>query len=108
MGERSPDKRRMAGYAVRTCRLANLPARLGAETMPHPPMTPPGTELRRVRSLIADLDGIVWEADANSMTFTFVSEGVRDILGYEIAEWLDEPSFWADHLHPEDRERLVG
>ncbi len=76
--------------------------------MPHPPMTPPGTELRRVRSLIADLDGIVWEADANSMTFTFVSEGVRDILGYEIAEWLDEPSFWADHLHPDDRERLVG
>ena len=76
--------------------------------MPHPPMTPPGTELRRVRSLIADLDGIVWEADAHSMTFTFVSEGVRDILGYEIAEWLDDPGFWADHLHPEDRERLVG
>jgi len=76
--------------------------------MPHPPMTPPGTELRRVRSLIADLDGIVWEADAHSMTFTFVSEGVRDILGYEIAEWLDDPGFWADHLHPDDRERLVG
>lgn len=71
-------------------------------------MTPPGSELRRVRSLIADLDGIVWEADAISMTFTFVSEGTREILGYEPSEWLAEPSFWADRLHPDDRERMVS
>ena len=75
--------------------------------MPHPPMTPPGSELRRVRSLIADLDGIVWEADATSMTFGFVSEGASDILGHEPGEWLADPSFWADHIHPEDRQRMV-
>jgi PAS domain S-box-containing protein len=71
-------------------------------------MLPPGSELRRVRSLIADLDGIVWEADAASMTFTFVSEGVRDILGYDPTEWLDNASFWADRLHPDDRQRMVS
>ncbi|HEY7478326.1 MAG TPA: PAS domain-containing protein [Actinomycetota bacterium] len=71
-------------------------------------MTPPGSELRRVRSLIADLEGIVWEADASSMTFTFVSEGTNEILGYAPVEWLSEPSFWADHIHPEDRQRAVG
>ncbi|MGZ4150563.1 MAG: PAS domain-containing sensor histidine kinase [Actinomycetota bacterium] len=75
--------------------------------MPNPPMIPPGAELRRIRSLIADLDGIVWEADAGSMSFTFISEGVQDILGYTPAEWLADPSFWHGRLHPDDRERAV-
>jgi PAS domain S-box-containing protein len=61
-----------------------------------------------VRSLIADLDGIVWEADAATMTFTFVSEGSAAILGYEPTEWLGSDAFWADRIHPDDRQRVVG
>lgn len=76
--------------------------------MPRQPVASPGSELRRMRSLVADLDGIVWEADATSMTFTFVSEGVREILGYSPEEWLAEPSFWADRVHPADRGDVVG
>jgi PAS domain S-box-containing protein len=71
-------------------------------------MSVPGSELRRVRSLIADLDAIVWEADARSCEWLFVSDGAMQILGYRPRDWLAEPSFWADHLHPEDRERAVG
>ncbi len=71
-------------------------------------MSSPGSELRRVRSLIADLDGIVWEADARTMLFTFVSGGSTDILGYSPQEWLATPTFWADHLHPDDRERMIA
>ncbi len=74
----------------------------------HPPMTSPGGDLRRVRSLLADLDGIVWEADARTMVFTFVSDGSTPILGYAPSEWLAEPTFWADHIHPEDRERMTA
>jgi PAS domain S-box-containing protein len=71
-------------------------------------MSSPGSELRRVRSLIADLDGIVWEADARTMLFTFVSGGSLDILGFTPQEWLAEPTFWADHVHPDDRERTIA
>jgi PAS domain S-box-containing protein len=60
------------------------------------------------RSLLNDLDAVVWEADAETMTFTFVSAGVRDLLGYSPYDWLEEPGFWFDHLHPEDRERVVS
>ncbi len=42
------------------------------------------------------------------MTFTFVSGGVKEILGYDVAEWLSDPGFWNDHLHPEDHDRMVG
>ena len=70
-------------------------------------MLTPGSELRRVRALIADLDAVVWEADARTTLFTFVSEGAEDILGYTPQEWLAEPNFWADHILPEDRERVI-
>ena len=71
-------------------------------------MSSPGSELRRVRSLIADLDGIVWEADARTMLFTFVSSGSTPILGYTPQEWLARPTFWADRIHPDDRERTIA
>ena len=71
-------------------------------------MIPSGSELRHVHGLMADLRGIAWEVDTNSMTFTFVSEGIEDILGYDVAEWSSDPGFWNDHLHPEDHDRMVG
>ena len=75
--------------------------------MPHPPTSSPDPELGRARSLVAEIDGIVWEADAGSLTFTFVSEGARNLLGYEPTEWLADPGFWADRLHPDDRSVVI-
>ncbi len=68
----------------------------------------PERELRRARSLISDLDAVAWEADARTLRFTFVSQGVSDLLGYTPAEWLADPTFWSDRLHPEDRERVTA
>jgi two-component system, sensor histidine kinase and response regulator len=33
---------------------------------------------------------------------TFITEGVRTLWGYDPKEFLDQPSFWADCIHPED------
>jgi PAS domain-containing protein len=52
--------------------------------------------------LIASVDGIVWEADADTFQFTFVSEQAERLLGYPVNDWLT-PSFWTDHVHPDDR-----
>jgi PAS domain S-box-containing protein len=59
---------------------------------------------RRSAELIASVDGIVWEADAQTFRFTFVSAQAERMLGYPPSTWLDEPSFWVDHIHPDDRE----
>jgi PAS domain S-box-containing protein len=67
----------------------------------------PGSELRRLRALVGDLDAVVWEADAESSRFTFVSQRALSMLGYSPKLWLDDPSFWADHVHPDDREYVV-
>ncbi|BDA77419.1 PAS domain-containing sensor histidine kinase [Leptospira kobayashii] len=61
---------------------------------------------RKFRDLVDTTPGIVWEADAVTFTFTFVSQQVENMLGYTVEEW-KEPGFWANHLHPDDRERAV-
>jgi PAS domain S-box-containing protein len=55
-------------------------------------------------TLVNSLDGIVWEADAQSFVFTFVSPQAERMLGYPLARWTTESTFWKDHIHPEDRD----
>src|SRR5229473_2355246 len=62
---------------------------------------------QRFRDLVNSVEGIVWEADAQGFQFLFVSKQAERILGYPVERWLSEPTFWADHLHPDDRERAV-
>ena len=59
---------------------------------------------QKIKSLINTIDGIVWECNIETFTFTFVSEKVKQILGYSSEEWLNEPNFWANHIYPDDRE----
>lgn len=57
--------------------------------------------------LLHSLDAIVWEADADPLAFTFVSDHATSMLGYPPERWLDGADFWVDRVHPEDRERVV-
>ncbi|MFY0481376.1 PAS domain S-box protein [Flavobacterium sp. PLA-1-15] len=61
----------------------------------------------RIESLINTIDGIVWECDARTFVFSFVSKKVEDILGYTPEEWIASNTFWADHIHPDDREFAI-
>jgi len=61
---------------------------------------------RQFRDLVDSTEGIVWEADASTFVFTFVSQQAERLLGYPTQDWLT-PGFWAEHLHPEDRDRAV-
>lgn len=54
-------------------------------------------------SLIDSIDGIVWKADPETFQFMFVSKQAERILGYPVQQWLEEPGFWVNHIHPDDR-----
>ena len=58
----------------------------------------------RFRDLVNSVEGIVWEADVPSFQYLFVSKQAERVLGYPVERWLSEPTFWQDHVHPEDRE----
>ena len=57
---------------------------------------------QRIESLINTIDGIVWECDAATFNFNFISQKVENILGYTPEEWLGNPTFWRDHIYSED------
>jgi PAS domain S-box-containing protein len=63
---------------------------------------------KQYQDLVNSIDGIVWEADAKTFCFTFVSQQAERILGYPAKRWIEEANFWADHIHPEDREWAVS
>jgi PAS domain S-box-containing protein len=63
---------------------------------------------QRFHDLVQELDAIVWEADAATLRFTFVSERAERILGYPSDQWLRQPSFWETRIHPDDRERTLA
>jgi PAS domain S-box-containing protein len=64
-------------------------------------------EQQRFRDMVNSVEGIVWEADAETFVFSFVSKQAERILGYPAEQWLQEPKFWKNHLHPEDRDWAV-
>ena len=63
---------------------------------------------KKHKSLVDSIDGIVWEADAQTFRFSFVSEQAERLLGYPLEQWLNEPTFWKDHVHQDDREQAVA
>ena len=63
---------------------------------------------KRVESLINTIDGIVWECNPATLSFTFISKKSEKILGYTSEEWLENPNFWTEHIHPEDKEWTIN
>jgi PAS domain S-box-containing protein len=59
-------------------------------------------------TLVNSLDGIVWEAEPQTFAFTFVSPQAERMLGYPLARWTTEPTFWKDHIHPDDQDWATG
>lgn len=50
---------------------------------------------------------IIYRFEPGRSTSTWISENITRILGHKVEETL-QPSWWAEHLHPEDREKAVA
>lgn len=59
---------------------------------------------QRYEQLVNTIDGIVWEGDAKTFEYYFVSQQAERLLGYPLERWTSEPTFWSEHIHPDDRE----
>jgi PAS domain S-box-containing protein len=62
---------------------------------------------RRLRDIMRGLEAVVWEADASTLSVSFVSEQASRLLGFAVERWRDEPDFWLRAIHEEDRDRVV-
>ena len=59
----------------------------------------------KFEDLVQTVDGIFWEADAQTFEVTYISPQIERILGFSTESWKGNPGFWHRQIHPDDRER---
>jgi two-component system cell cycle sensor histidine kinase/response regulator CckA len=56
----------------------------------------------RLEFLLGATSAVTYSARADCLHATYISANVRDLMGWEPSCYLT-PSFWLDHVHPDDR-----
>jgi signal transduction histidine kinase/putative methionine-R-sulfoxide reductase with GAF domain len=64
------------------------------------------SELERFHELAETLDAIFWEADPQTLTFTFLSRRAAHVLGGHVDADATLPERWGDHIVEEDRAEM--
>ncbi len=63
----------------------------------------------RLDFLLSSSPAIIYTCEAvPPYAATFISANITKILGYTEKEFLVTPDFWADHIHPEDRNQVLA
>ncbi len=60
----------------------------------------------RYHDLLESTRAIPWEADPSAHQIRYISPQIVNLLGHTLDAWYRE-GFWASHLHPADRERML-
>ena len=66
------------------------------------------TQLANCRELINTIPVIFWRANPQTFQFTFVSQYAETLLGDSALAWIEQPSFWQEHIYQEDKEWVVA
>jgi PAS domain S-box-containing protein len=61
---------------------------------------------RRYHLLVEAVQVIIWRKNLSSPAFNFVNQEAESRLGYSLEQWAADPTFWIDHIHPDDRARV--
>ncbi|GAA6623633.1 PAS domain S-box protein [Scytonema sp. NUACC26] len=61
----------------------------------------------RLHYLLSSSPGVIYSCKpSDDYATTFISENVMSMLGYEVQEFIQTPSFWIDRVFPEDLPRV--
>lgn len=63
---------------------------------------------QRIEHLLSSSPAVIYSFNATGdYAPTFISRNVRDLLGYERDEYLNDRDFWQNRIHPADRPRIL-
>ncbi|CAN5675913.1 hypothetical protein BH23GEM10_BH23GEM10_01480 [soil metagenome] len=60
----------------------------------------------RFRDLVEGLSTVVWEADASTLTCTYISPRAELMFGYPVEQWTTT-DIWRTLIHPDDYESVI-
>ncbi len=63
---------------------------------------------RHLQFLLSVSPAVIYNREvADDSQITFISENISSIYGYETREFLADPQFWIEKIHPEDVDRVL-
>ena len=63
----------------------------------------------RLEYLISTSPDVIYSAECSKdYAATFISGNITALLGYQPAEFLNDPSFWINHVHPDDKDSVLA
>ncbi|MEE9551599.1 MAG: response regulator [Gammaproteobacteria bacterium] len=63
----------------------------------------------RINHILASSPAVLYSFEATgNYAPTFISENVREVFGYEPSEYLEDPKFVLERIHPDDATRIGG
>ena len=96
---------REASFTERDCDLARGIAQIASLALGSARRV---SELEQFHELAETLDAIFWEADPQTLAFTFLSRRAAQILGRHADAGDALPERWGDHIVEEDRARMAA
>jgi PAS domain S-box-containing protein len=57
-----------------------------------------------LHELVEAAQVVLWRSNLDGTHCNFVNREAQVRLGYPVERWVNEPTFWIDRLHPEDRQ----
>jgi PAS domain S-box-containing protein len=64
------------------------------------------TPAQHSQQLIDAMPGIPWVMDIANQQFSYVGSQAEALLGYPATQWYQD-NFWAEHIHPDDRQTTL-
>jgi PAS domain S-box-containing protein len=58
-------------------------------------------------TLVESVDGMIWEMDAETFATTYISPQMERMFGYNRHHIMNDPMFWAYHIHPEHWQEMA-
>ncbi|MCL4248998.1 MAG: PAS domain S-box protein [Anaerolineae bacterium] len=68
-------------------------------------------EQTRLKGIIANMPGVVWEIMADEYgkpQVTFISDYAEELFGYPTGHWVEDPNSFVNIIHEDDRERALA
>src|SRR4029077_14276033 len=63
---------------------------------------------RRLAYLLSATSAIIYSCEITPpFGATFISDNVGPLLGYSAQQFLGEPGFWANRIHPDERDSIL-
>ncbi len=63
----------------------------------------------RYRTLVEQLPAVIYrDLPDEAGTNLYISPHIERLTGYPAEAWLDNPTFWQDLLHPDDRDHIIA